>query len=131
MEKAMMLAAIIGPMYLLYGLSILLYVKQWKKLMKKLTADHFDMFVGMFVSLLLGLILVNMYNVWDKSIYVVITLTGWGALLKGAFYLLAPSSMIKSTLKWQNGLSEGFLQFEGLILTIIGALLSYNVYLVA
>ena len=69
-----------------------------------------------------------MYNVWAWDLYVIITITGWGALLKGVFYFLAPSSWIQGVLSSSMYKSVGFLYFWGALLTVFGLLLSYNAY---
>ena len=131
MEKALMLAAIIGPFYLILGLSLLLYTKQWQKIFVEYAKNHFLMIVNMFMALIIGLIIINIYNVWAWNLYVVITITGWGALVKGVFYFLAPSSWIIGVLKSKMYRSEGCLYFSGALLTVFGVLLSYNAYFIA
>ena len=131
MEKALILAAIIGPFYLVLGLSLLFYVKQWQKIFVEYAKNHFLMMINMFMALILGLIIINIYNVWEWNLYVIITITGWGALLKGVFYFLAPGSWIKGVLKCKCYHSEGWLYFWGLLMTVVGILLSYNAYFVA
>jgi len=128
MDKALMLAEIIGPVYLIMGLSLLLYAKQWQKLISDFAKNHFLMMVNMFVALIVGLIIINIYNVWAWNLYVVITITGWGALLKGVFYFLAPSSWITSVLKSKMYSSGGWFYFWGALLTVFGVLLGYNAY---
>ena len=130
MNNALILAAIIGPVYLLFGLSFLLYAKQWQKVFAEFAKNHFLMLYGMFIALVLGLIIINMYNVWAWDLYVIITVTGWLALLKGVFYLLAPGIWIKTILKCQCYRSLGWLYFWGIVMTVIGVLLSYNAYLI-
>ena len=131
MEKTLILAAIIGPVYLVCGLSFLLYVKQWQKVYAEFEKNHFALLPNMFLALILGLIIITMYNVWAWDLYVIITITGWLALVKGVFYLLAPGSWIKGLLKCKCVRSEGWLYFWGLLMTVVGVLLSYNAYFVA
>jgi uncharacterized protein YjeT (DUF2065 family) len=128
MDKALFLSAIIGPVYLIFGLSILLYVKQWKKVIAEYGKNHFFLMVNMLIALIIGLILIKIYNVWDWSLNLIITLTGWGALVKGVFYFLAPGSWIKWFLNCRLCQSAGFLYVCGIILVILGALLSYRGY---
>ena len=128
MDKALILAAIIGPAYLVFGLSFLLYVKQWPKVFGEYEKNHFAMVPNMFLALVLGLIIVNMYNVWAWDLYVIITITGWLAILKGLFYFLAPGSWTKAVLKCPCYRSEGWLYFWGIVMTVVGVLLSYNAY---
>ncbi len=128
MEKALILAAIIGPFYLVFGLSILMYVKQWKKIYTEFQKNHFIMMGNMILSLVAGLIIINMHNVWEWNLFVVITVTGWAALLKAVFYFLAPSDWIKQTLKSKIIRKDSFLYFWGAVMTVLGLLLTYNGY---
>jgi len=129
MQNALVLSAIIGPVYLIFGLSILIYVKQWKKIMAEFSKNHFQMLYGMMMAVIFGLVIITIYNVWEWNLYLIITLTGWSALIKGIFYFLAPSSWIKKVMgvKWMY--SEASMYFWGAVATIVGILLSYNVYL--
>lgn len=127
-NESLMLALYVGPIYLVFGLSVLLYAKQWTKVIAEYTKNHFVLMTQMMIALLLGLIIVNLHNVWVWDLSLIITLTGWGALLKGVFYFLAPESWIKTVLKCPLYKSTGFMYFWGLVLLVVGALLSYNAY---
>jgi len=127
-NEALILAAYIGPFYLVFGLSMLLYAKQWIKVVTEFAKNHFLMLTQMWIALLIGLIIVNMHNVWALDLSLIITLTGWGALLKGIFYLLAPGSIIKKLLKCKCYKSEGFMLVSGVVMVVLGALLTYNAY---
>lgn len=127
-NEALILAAYIGPFYLVFGLSILLYAKQWIKVVAEFTKNHFVMLTQMMFAFLIGLIIVNMHNVWAWNLSLVITITGWGALLKGVFYLLAPADWIKGILKCKCYKSEGWMYAWGVLLVVLGVLLTYNAY---
>ncbi len=128
MEKGLILAGIIGPIYFFYGLSFLLYPNQWKRLIQECLKNHFGMQASMFMALLLGLIIINAYNVWEWNLLIIITLTGWLFLLKGVFYLLAPEYWIKKVLKHKCYQDKGWLYCWGAVMTILGILLSYSAY---
>ena len=129
MEKALILAGIIGPFYLVYGLSLLLYVKQWQKLVTEFSKNHFIWLPFAFFGFIIGLVMVNVYNVWAWDLYIVITLTGWCLILKSVFYFLAPENLIKATMKCKCIKSDAYFYFFGSLLTVLGVLLSYNAYL--
>ncbi len=128
MQNALALAAIIGPYYLIAGLSLLLYTGQWKKVMDGFEKSHFAMLPMAVFAIVVGLIVINMHNVWEWNLYVVITLTGWIAFLKGAFYFLAPGSWIKAAMKCKIARAEGALYFCGALFVVVGVLLTYNAY---
>ena len=127
MENAVLLASVMGPIYVVLGLSILFYVKVWGKLVDKFAKDHLSLLSLMFMHLVLGLISVGMFNVWEFNVWLLVTLTGWGMLLKGVAYFLLPGDMLTSMMKIASN-NAGLLYFGGLVATVIGAVLSYNVY---
>jgi hypothetical protein len=124
MIDSVQLGTVIGPFSLIIGLSVLLYPKVWMKVFDHFSKDHLSFLGLMFLSLLLGLFLVRVHNVWEMNVYVIITLIGWGALLKGAIYFLLPGDMIKSMMKMFK--SEGLYVFGGLVWTVAGAALTYQ-----
>jgi hypothetical protein len=127
MENTFLLGAIVGPYLLVMGLSILLYVKVWVKIMKEVEKNHTAIVIGMAFALLLGLVFIQMHNIWEMSIWVVITIFGWIAFLKGAFYFLAPGDWIKGAIKIFA--KPGWLYAFGLISGVLGAYMSYLVYI--
>ena len=121
-----MLATVLGPVYLVLGLSILLYAKQWMKIMKKWEKDHFALFPMMFVTGLFGVLMINMHNVWEWNIWLLVTLVGWIWALKAAAYFLLPGSFITWKLKLAQ--NTGLLYFAGLVGLVLGGVLTYYAY---
>ena len=128
MDNAYLLAQVMGPVYLVMGLSLLLYVKPWQKLIKGWASDHIGLLPFMMMYLILGLIAVNMYNVWEWNVWLLVTLTGWGLLVKSVVYFLAPGDFFMAVLSKKS--DTNFLYFGGLVATVIGAALCYYVYYV-
>jgi len=124
----MALACIIGPFYLVYGLSIFIYARQWKKIMAWLERDHFAFLPLAMGGLIFGLILVNAYNIWDWNAFVIITLTGWAILFKAIFYFLAPGRWITALLRWSALMHLYYYYFAGALLTAMGAALVWYGY---
>jgi hypothetical protein len=125
---AMMIAMILGPFLVVFGLSHILYANVWVKLFKGWEKDHHTLLPIMLLLFISGLIVVNMYNIWAWNTWLLVTLMGWGMLLKGAFYLLLPGSLLKKGIKM--GEHVGFQYLGGLMMVIIGACLSYSTYFV-
>ena len=87
----MYLAKLFGLCYLAVGLGMLLNMTWFKKMLGDFLKNNVMLFWGGLTSLILGLVLVMAHNVWDGAWYVIlVTLFGWGALLKGVFYLVLP-----------------------------------------
>ena len=126
MDKAILLASIMGPAYLVFGLSFLMYGKEWVKLLKKWEEDHFSMAIGMMLSLIIGLAIINIYNTWTWNVWIIVTITGWLAFVKGLFYFLAPGKWTKKMMKKCNCTSWFYI--TGVILCILGVWLEYAVF---
>lgn len=126
MSDQLFLAAIIGPMFLVLGLSVLFYADVWNKLVGEWEKNHFSLLATMFFSLIFGLVVINKYNTWDWSPYVIVTISGWAALIKAVVYFLVPGKHYKAMIKMLN--CKCYFQASGAIMTLLGAWLSYLVY---
>lgn len=124
----MHLAAVLGPVYLLTGLSVLIYPDQWEKVVKSWEKEHLAVIGLSFFTLFLGSYIISIHNIWEMGITGLITLIGWIAFVKGIFYFLAPSKWIKEILKsWKN---PRLIALSGLVAIALGAMLSYHGYLI-
>lgn len=128
MENALAVAQVAGPVYLMLGLSILIYVKAWHHLIAKWEEDHLPLFTIMLMCGAVGLIVINMYNVWEWNVWLLVTLTGWIMFVKSVLYFLLPGSVIKKCLAMKK--STNMLYWGGIIGLVVGAALSYYSYLV-
>jgi len=126
MENAQAIALIIGPIYTLFGLSMLIYATQWQKVIKGWTKDHFSLIPLIIFSMVLGLIIIHTYNVWTWHIWLLVTISGWAMFLKGAAYLLLPGSVLKAIISMKQNL--GMVYLGGLIGTLAGGVLTYYSY---
>ncbi|QQR84048.1 hypothetical protein IPJ72_02535 [Candidatus Peregrinibacteria bacterium] len=129
MEYTNTLASIMGPAYLVFGLSFLLYTNQWSKVVKDFEKNHFGMLSLAIMALIMGLIIIRIHNVWTWGLEVAITLTGWAMFVKGVYYLLAPETWIKATFKWKAASSENWLSVWAILMGLLGVVLTYNAYL--
>lgn len=128
MENALAIAAVAGPVYLLLGLSMLFYAKSWQKLMEQWEKDHLSLFTMMLFMFIVGLYVVRMYNVWEWNLWLLITLTGWCAVVKSVIYFLLPGSTVKALIK--VGTNINLIYLGGLVAVVVGASLGYYVYFV-
>jgi hypothetical protein len=127
MSDQMFLTAVIGPMYLVLGLSLLFYAGVWQKIVDEWGKNHLSMMTMMAFNLIFGLVVINTYNVWEWSPYVIITITGWGAFLKALIYFLLPGDQLKAMMKLLC--CKCYFQTAGVIAAAFGAWLCYLVFL--
>lgn len=120
------LAAILGPLYFVLGLSFLVYSKAWMKLFKDLSKNHFHRLPIALAEFILAMVILLTHNAWEPTPWILITLTGWGMLLESVFYLLAPGDTMKTVYKWFA--NDTFFQVGGVICALIGGYLSWVVF---
>ncbi len=126
MENAIAIAAILGPIYLVLGLSVLFYVDAWLEMMREWNKNHYLLVVAGWMGMGLGLLVINLYNVWQWNLWLIVTVTGWMAFLKAVFYFLAPGNWSKACFK--ACANTNWLYFSSLVMIVAGAALSYYVY---
>ncbi len=124
----MLVAQVLAPVYVVMGLSILLYVKVWQKVLDKYQKDHLAMLPLMLMQLVLGLIVVQMYNVWEWNIWLIVTVSGWGMLVKGALYMLLPGTVLKDLMSCKKHI--GLMYLGGLVALVAGLGLGYYTFMV-
>lgn len=122
----MKVAAVMGPVMVVMGLSILLYTKVWQKVVEGWLKSHYQMIPIAVITLVMGIISVKMYNVWSKDVWVLVTVGGWAMIVKSLFYFLLPGVVIKWAMSF--GKNVWLLLLGSLILLAWGGVLSYYTY---
>ena len=98
MDKAMWLAGIFGPLLTIMGLWMLLYSENLIKVMTSVKNTPGCFFMMGMINILIGLVIVNMYNVWMWHPAVLVSLLGWVLLIRGVIILYIPQLIIKYTM---------------------------------
>lgn len=115
---------VVPPVMLVLGLSYLLAPGHWIRYAQEVAeAPHRFLIpaVGLFAA---GLVVVVSRNWWHLSLGVVVTIFGWLLVLKGAAFLLFPGAMGTFS-GWSVGAMTKAARFGGLLLTILGAVLTW------
>jgi len=84
------------------------------------TEDNF--FLWGFISLVIGISMVLVYNVWARNWQVIITVLGWAALLKGLALLFTPQQ-IKKFVKKIN--YQKWMPVWLMVLLVVGLVITY------
>jgi hypothetical protein len=123
--KSVEIAAIIlsGVM----GLSHILQPKGWAEFFILLRGKgEAGIFVDGFLNLPLGAVIVGFHNTWS-GIPAVLTLVGWGLVIKGSIRFCAPKLGLRMLARVSMERSWEF-QVAGAMLVVFAGLLSYGVY---
>lgn len=89
------LAQIIGPAIAAAGIGLLLNKKFYAKILKDFEQhEGLTYFAGIFITIL-GLIVVLNHNIWELNAAGIITVMGWGSVVKGIAFLIVPQLFYK------------------------------------
>ncbi|UFX82715.1 hypothetical protein [Candidatus Absconditicoccus praedator] len=97
MENSVLLAQIIGPIALVIGISLLSGQMKYKELVKDLEKSPLSTYIGALFAYVVGALIVANHNLWEMSVYVLITIFGYIGIAKGVALVLFPKTMIKFT----------------------------------
>jgi uncharacterized membrane protein len=90
MDTSILLAKIIGPLFLVVGTGIFINLEHYRRILADFGASPFQIYVSGMTALIFGLLVVAFHNVWAWSWPVIITILGWATLLKGVLRVVAP-----------------------------------------
>ena len=125
MERSVEILATI--LFGVVGLSHILQPKAWAEFFILLRGKgEAGAFMDGFLHLPLGAIIVGFHNIWS-GIPVVLTLVGWGLLIKGLIRFCAPKQGLRM-MAWVSVERPWEFQVAGALLVVLAGLLGYGVY---
>ena len=89
------LLRLFGPVFLVIGVGMVLNPKQYVTMFKNLKTDTITFYLIAVMPLSIGIVLVQVHNVWNTLDEVLVSLIGWAALVKGIVRFLKPDFCIK------------------------------------
>ena len=120
------LAQIIGPIVAAAAIGFFFNPKIIKTIMKDFEKSEGLTYLTGIMIMILGLIIVLNHNIWEFSAAGLITLVGWGSLIKGATFLIIPNFLFKIS---KSVLSCGMTMKVAMTIWLVaGIYLSYFAY---
>jgi hypothetical protein len=126
METSVFIAKVLGPYFLIVGIGMLVNRQYFQKVLE----DYFKnaalvFFTGM-APLAFGLVIAILHNTWVANWTVLITIFGWGGIIKGVWILLFPDSV--SRLMQAYIKNKSLLMGHSVLAVVLGLFLSYMGY---
>ena len=128
MENSIFLAKILGPYCIIVGAGVLFNVKSYQKVMEDFCKNSALLYLGGIFALLFGLLILQFHNVWVANWTVIITIFGWGGLIKGAWLIIFPNMLAKLTEAYQK--KTALLKIHLLVVIVLGIFLTFKGYFV-
>lgn len=118
MDVSILLARLLGTLFLAAGLGLLVNPTHYRKMLTSFLADPGLYYFSGALALVAGVAILLFHNLWVADWRVAITVIGWLSLLKGLVRLLAPQAGMQVA-----GLFEarGALIGGGIVITALGA----------
>lgn len=125
METTTFLASIWGPIALAAGIGMYASRPYYVRVYREIERVPFALIMfGMF-ALAFGIIHVQAHNVWSSLPASLVSLFGWGLVIKGALSLVVPKIADKAGDWWAN---TKLIPLVAVILLVLGAYLSWFAY---
>jgi hypothetical protein len=94
METSKILARIMGPAMIIPAAGVFLNFSQYQRLYEEFSKSPSLCYLGGFMALLLGLVVLQFHNRWEAGWPVIITIMGWVSVIKGAVLIIFPAAII-------------------------------------
>ncbi len=105
MELSILIAKIISLIYLSVGIGAIFSADYYRRLVDDLFDNAGLTYVTGFMTVVIGVLIVNYHNIWAWDWIVLITMIGWLALIKGVLIIAFP--------KFVQGYSKLFFDGRG------------------
>lgn len=122
----LLISQIAGPIFLAIGTGMLFNNAHYATFYKDLKNEKLAIFGFALSTMTLGIIILLKHNLWNTTPEIIVTLIGWGALIKGISLLTLPTLIEKFT---NNLPLATILSSASLFSIILGGYLTWFAYL--
>lgn len=126
MDTTLFLAQIWGPIIFAVGLGIFVSRKYYIRIYRELEKDALAVLIFGMIGMAAGIVQVNAHNVWDTLPQILISLLGWGLLIKGTVFAVVPRIVDRGG-DWAA--DSKLIPAVGALMLLLGAYLSWFAYL--
>jgi len=123
MGTSVFIAKIFGLTYLVVAVGLLLNQATFKQVIEDFCKSVVAVFYGGILSLVIGIVIVLTHNIWKASWVALITIIGWGGLIKGIWMIVFPNSVFKFMEAYLR--NEGLVKAHGILALVFGLALTY------
>lgn len=127
METSLLLAKLIGPTMLVFGLFVLIRREQMQQIGREFLDSEALLFMSGVITLPVGLAIVVTHNVWVADWRVLITLFGWIAIIAGIARISLPD-MLQSAGRTMLEKPTMLIAVPGVVMVLVGAWLAWHGY---
>lgn len=100
MDSTTFIASIWGPILVAVSLGMFTSKSFYEKIYRDIEKDALAALVFGVLAMIVGLAQVQTHNLWGTPAQIVVTLLGWGTLVKGAVMVIAPRLADSASHSW-------------------------------
>jgi hypothetical protein len=126
MQSSLIIARIIGPIFVIIALGIMLNVKAYHGMYEEFRKSAQVRYLGGYLALLFGLVILQFNHSWEANWTVVITILGWIGFIKGVIIMIAPDHIIRLADRMTKSTTP--LLVNSVLILLLGAFLSVKGY---
>jgi uncharacterized protein YjeT (DUF2065 family) len=126
MAPTKLIAGLIGPLMAAIGIAMLLNRQAFPEMITQVAQNYAIIFLSGALSLLAGVAIVRVHNVWTGGWPVIVTILGWLLIVGGLARMWCPKKASEVAASFGN--SPTLLLVSGIILLALGAFLSFKAY---
>ena len=122
MDITIFLAQVWGPILLAVGVGVFFSRSYYIKIYRDLENSPLAVLVFGMAAMAAGIAQLHFHNSWNTFPEIIVSFLGWGLLIKGAVFLIAPSFVDRAGDEWAN---HKLIPLAGGIMLLIGAYLTW------
>ena len=126
MTVAIFVSKILGPLFIIVSIAMMFNKGFIQKLMEDFSKNTALQYLAGVTSLVFGLVIVIMHNVWVWNWTVIITIFGWMGILKGVWLIVFPNTLDKFTEAYIK--NKTFAKIHSVLALVLGVFLTYLGY---
>lgn len=104
MEAAMIIAKIMWPVTCLISIGLLINRNWTSIILEEYSQSRIINFIVSLMRTLIWVTIITFYNIWDASVYLIISILWWILLLSGVLWLLMPEVMLAIKKYFKNNM---------------------------
>lgn len=125
MDVTTFLASLWGPTLLAVAFGVLTNRSYYVRIYRDLEKNALTVLVLGMTAMGAGLAHVQLHTVWSTTPAVIVSLLGWGLLLKGALFAIAPTFVDKAGNAWAK---RKLIPTSGALMLVVGGYLTWFAY---
>ena len=121
-----LIAGLMGPVLAAMGIAMLINREMFPVIIDQISHDYGLILLSGILSLLAGIVIVRVHNIWSGGWQVIVTLFGWLAILGGLARMWMPQ--MAGPIADSFAARPAVLLIAGAALVAVGGFLSYKAY---